>query len=206
MLSRHNLPEHHLLYEINMLLGTAEILMYPNRTIAACLSDDVLKNSVLESYLVHLRNLKDFLWEVPRQDDITAGQFCSTKCDRQSSKSKDKLANLSINQIKTRINKQISHLTRARKLKTQNQMTWNIEKITCAMAGFLHTFIQMADRMDKTCEVSIEQNLSRFESRYCVQRPVTNGSLVANHSTTAVSTILSPVSTYVPTVFFIESL
>ncbi len=175
MLSRPDLPEHHLLYEIKMFLNTAEILLHSKRMSASCLFGVVLQNSVLESYLVHLRNLKDFLWEVPRKDDITAGQFCSANCDRQSSKGIDKLANLSIKEIDTRINKQISHLTGARKLKIQNKMIWDIGRITCAMAEFLQTFIKMADKMDKTYKCSIEQDISKFKSIYCDKNSIANG-------------------------------
>lgn len=189
MLSRHDLPEHHLLYEINMLLGTAKIFMDSKGTTAACFLGDVLRNSLLESYLVHLRNLKDFLWKTPRQDDITSGQFCTVNCDWQSSKSKDMLVNLSIKQIGTRINKQISHLTRARKLKTQNQMDWNIGVITCDMTKFLDTFIASADKMDKDYKGEIERNLSAFKSRYCDQQSAANQSIVA--STVAISIIIT---------------
>ena len=200
MLSRSDLPEHHLLYEINMFLRTSKILMEPNGTVDAYFSGEVLHNSVLESYLVHLRNLKDFLWEAPSRDDIAAGRFCYTTCDRQASKVTDKLANFSIGKIDRRINKQISHLTSARKLKTQNQTTWDIENITCDMAGFLKTFIASADKMNKTYKVSIEQGLSEFRSSYCGGHPVAHGSLVANHSITAVSTISSTVCFSVPVV------
>jgi hypothetical protein len=140
MLSRHDFPEYHLLYEINMLLGTAVILIDSKETAVAYLPSDILHNSVIESYLVPLRNLKDFLWNTQHQDNITTGQFCSANCDRQSSKGKDKLANLSIEQIETRINKLISHLTSVRRLKTQNQMNWKIKDITCDMTKFLDTF------------------------------------------------------------------
>jgi hypothetical protein len=157
-----------------MFLKTAELLLYQKRKISAYSLYVVLCNSVLESYLVHLRNLKDFLWETPHQDDITAGQFCSTKCDRHSLKSKDKLANLSINQIKTRINKQISHLTRARKLKTQQQMKWNVEAITCDMINFLDTFIKSANKMNTAYKVAIEHSLSDFKNKYCIQYSVAN--------------------------------
>lgn len=58
-LDRDELPEHHLYYGFSMLVGTSKLLAsdFFQQT-----ASSLLKNALLESFLIHLRNLKDFLW------------------------------------------------------------------------------------------------------------------------------------------------
>ncbi len=66
-LTNTELPEHHLMYEINMFLNNATVLASDK---LCCLKDggerDFVINSFLESFLVHTRNLMDFLWETKK--------------------------------------------------------------------------------------------------------------------------------------------
>lgn len=191
-LNRTDLPEHHLKYEVDMLLHLTTFQLnliqggrYNNQYL------DVLNNAILESYLVHVRNIKDSLWETGHKDDISAKSFCSNDCSRQGTKSEDTLASLNICQVNRRINKQISHLTRERKERTREEMTWDVEKITCDLTSYLETFISNADKIDKEYREAIKQELSEFKSAYCLSSAPMTKPIVLSNSTTALTVTVS---------------
>ena len=197
-LDRSDLPEHHLKYEIDMFLLAAATTSNANSVLGLVSPfKEAILNLSLESYLVHLRNLKDFLWEKPVMDDISAGQFCSKDCSRISNKKNDTLAGLTIDQIDARINKQISHLTRERKEKTRQQLTWDIKQLTCGMVDFLEQFISNVDRIDAEYQNAIKQTLVNFKNQYCLKSVNLTYQLSSGQSTTAVTTTVS-FSAYAP--------
>ena len=169
-LDRRELPEHHLKYEIDMFFFGAKTLIDLGKSEKNTIEEIYLKNSRLESYLIHLRNIKDFLWDslnLRYPNDILADTFCSSSCNRHSSGEVDLVAGLDISKLDTRINKQISHLTKQRTSKKDEQMEWNIKKITCDIAGYLLEYMAKCDKMDTEYRKSIKNEISDFKNHYC---------------------------------------
>ena len=146
-LDRRDLPEHHLYYEFSMLLETSVLLMRQDFRDNA---GQTINNAVLESFLVHLRSIKDFLWEKTNKgskekDDITASMFCS-RCSRAGKGCEDQLGGKTIREIDSSINKQISHLTGTRTNRVVGKENWKVGLITCDLVGFFKEFLQKVDK------------------------------------------------------------
>lgn len=90
----------HYVYEINMLRWTHATL--------AGTEEGFLANSLIESFCVHARALMDFYNSNPRADDIVATHFI------RSGQFSANAISLIPTDIRTRVNKQIAHLTAAR--------------------------------------------------------------------------------------------
>ena len=85
------------------------------------LMDGLMQSALLESYLIHLRNLIDFLYRPrDRDDDVIAADFF----DDPASWTPTISATLERAQI--RANKEMSHLTTKRKSGSQPQKEWDV--------------------------------------------------------------------------------
>ncbi|MEZ5553820.1 MAG: hypothetical protein R3E82_23290 [Pseudomonadales bacterium] len=100
---------------------------------------DWIRNALLESFVVHLRGLIDFLFnDSPRGDDVVAHDFFTT-ADTWLSVRPDFSANLQA--AKKRAGKEIAHLTYARLAVTPETKPWNFvsisDEVNAAMNAFL---------------------------------------------------------------------
>lgn len=188
-LDKKDLREHHLKYEIDMLLFDAESLisrknnennqMYP------------LQNALLESYLIHLRNIIDFLWGLPKhKSDIYAGLFIpkGSPVSQNFSKERDKVSGESITSIKDRINKQISHLTSDR---TNNDIDrqWDVRGITCCISKYLMDYLGKCS-MNECYKETIKGEVSGFIEAHCNKNITTGTENNAKSFTTATVSIM----------------
>lgn len=95
----------HYIYEVNMLRET-------HRQLASA-TDTCLRNALMESFCVHARALLDFYKSMPRGDDVVATHFVPSSQFTAAA-----TAQLP-NDLRTRVNKQIAHLTASRENSTK---------------------------------------------------------------------------------------
>ena len=124
----------HLFYEIQMLLGTAKKL-----SILRGCQDEVLKNAVLEAFLIHARNLIDFLYTKPVQDDVAIEDFLEKAGKGEGIPAQSSFL---CHQTK-RINKKLAHLTYFRVL---DEDVWDYLRITEEIRGPLNVFLAQVPR------------------------------------------------------------
>src|SRR5437868_5537964 len=86
----------HLLYELQIFLFAGKELARPNMT-------GPMRSVLIESFVVHLRNLIDFFFTPPNhEDDVTAIHFCPQWAE---------VIPDTLRVAKERANKELSHLT-----------------------------------------------------------------------------------------------
>jgi hypothetical protein len=126
----------HLHYEVWMFLTLARALA------TGVFGNGPINNAALESFTVHARVLLDFMFaERPREDDVIAEDFFSTpeEWPRLRGGLPDSLANL-----RTRVGKEITHLSYVRLTVTPDTKPWPFVTIADAIEGLVHRFIQSA--------------------------------------------------------------
>jgi hypothetical protein len=135
-----------LLYDVQMLDATAKELS--SRTAHA----STLNNALLESFLIHLRNLIDVLY-IPKSkrnpDDINAEDFFSDPEEwRRIVKPLKRRKNLGA--LKTRINKLLAHLTYKRLSAAPSYSEWDVAHLRSEIAPGLVAFCENAtdERLD----------------------------------------------------------
>jgi hypothetical protein len=113
----------HVSYEFDMLLGTAGVLVSRKPT------DDFMQNVLVESFLIHVRQVYDFLYRVPKlPTDLIAADYAPTwhgECPTASQELKDlardvggRAAHLTMNRV---VGQQYAVLTVGRELATTIQ-------------------------------------------------------------------------------------
>ena len=153
----------HLRYEVWMLARTAEILNANKRNLTDETSR-VIHNALLESSMVHARNLIDFLYsEGTKPSDVVARDFFDNPSEYRRERSpKTKL----LKTVPYRVGKEIAHLTYDRLGKAPEQRTWPAMQIAVDINGRLADFRWMlAGRFAKT--------MPEFTSTAEVPGPVT---------------------------------
>lgn len=130
--------EEHLSYEVNMLINSAHLLSQPN-------NQQFVVNAFLESFTIHLRALIDFIWEPSntRKDDAIASDFFKSK--DQWEKIRPEFPK-ELEPTRSRIGKEIAHLTYSRMNVTPDIKGWNIEEMTQTLLHVLKVFIENADK------------------------------------------------------------
>ena len=122
-----------LLYEYRMLLTSAGFL---GSQIAA---DSDLALCVLESFLVHLRNLLDFFYSEPkRASDCSAGDYLPDVAAWRQEIEEHLLS--PTNEILRRIHKDLAHLTYDRIGKEPEDRQWEVTRIALAVVRVMTAF------------------------------------------------------------------
>lgn len=123
----------HLYYEIEMLNGTAFGLA------SGIAGESVLKNALLESFLLHSRILLAFLYyDNPRNDDVIAENFVSDWALNRPPESPI------FKEIHFRVGKEIAHLTYKRLSVTEETKQWRFLDIAEEVSRVLHIFVRRA--------------------------------------------------------------
>ncbi len=123
-------------YEMWMLNS---ILHVSNSVLSNLSSSQVVSNALLESFLVHARNLKDFLEKTKQDDDIV----CSDFLDNNGLHINKISVNLQ-SDIKNKINKYLSHLTETR---MHTKPAWKLDEIKKEVNKSLEVFFnQLSDK------------------------------------------------------------
>lgn len=94
-------------------------------------NDEKLKNSIIEVFAIHTRNLLMFFFdEKPRDDDVVANDFFPEYNEWNIIKEKNEDNDL-IEKISKRVNKEVAHLTYKRLEVKEEEKSWgNIINIT----------------------------------------------------------------------------
>ncbi len=126
--ANHNEYLEHVNYEVLQLIGCISELR-PERSPEL---SPVVQNALLESLLMHIRNLAQFLDNEPRKKDMYAGDFVPswTKPHCVSADDLD------------RIHRQVAHLTYDRFPEGHPNKRWEIEKLVTPLLGALRDFSQ----------------------------------------------------------------
>jgi hypothetical protein len=125
----------HLNYEIEMFRTTAAVL-------AAGGLARTDGNAYLESWVIHLRNLIEFLYQdSPRSTDVTAHDFFANPGDWINTRTS---RTATIDAAWTRANKEISHLTTQRIAGTPTNKAWDTAGLTAEVVDELRRFEQAA--------------------------------------------------------------
>lgn len=142
----------HLNYEINMLFISRVALSEAKNNASGAIKNGYLLNAILESFLIHARNLIDFFYlDSPRPDDVVAEHFIKN-WNRQRPPVTDLLKN-----TKSQANKHLAHLTYQRR--SLDQPSWAFERIERDLINVLKKFFEYALE-EKLChEIITTKNL-----------------------------------------------
>ncbi|MFC1975657.1 hypothetical protein ACFLXQ_04605 [Chloroflexota bacterium] len=126
----------HLLYELQMLLGTAKILVTIDPSNENDFQTVVIYNALLESFSMHARVLLDFLYnDKPHKDDVVASDFFDPDCWFLKRPQKSPL----LEKLHKNVNKRVAHLTYYR-LKVKSKEVWEFTKIANEIAVIFGSF------------------------------------------------------------------
>lgn len=128
--------DEHLTYEIQMFVGTALFLVNSNKTSDKRIGG-VVNNALLESFLIHMRNLIEFLY--PQQikaDDVTIEDYLSKKVISDHLP----IINKSLILYRERAHKEIAHLTTKRYTKPIEK-EWSFMQIGHEILGIFNTIL-----------------------------------------------------------------
>lgn len=123
----------HVHYEFWMLASTANALA------SGIAVQGWLPNALLESFVIHLRALSDFLYaKEARPDDVLAGDFFAPEGWSKLRPVESEL----LKKARLRAHKEIVHLTYARLNVTPETKPWMFIEIANAMHSVLEVFLQ----------------------------------------------------------------
>lgn len=107
--------------------------------------NNVLNNAVIESFAIHARVLLDFFYaELKREDDVVATDFFSppsTWIEKRPDRSKEQ-----IDDIRTRVHKEVVHLTYARQNVRPETKQWLFEELTADINEVVNRFMGLVPR------------------------------------------------------------
>jgi len=130
----------HVAYEVQMLRGTKALLA----AIATGALDVslVMKNALIESWMVHLRDLVEFLYPaVPKQGDVIATDFFDSRAEWERIRPSQ---SESLKKARKRANKELAHLTTGRKGPGDREKGWAFHDLTSELVDVLRTFGEKA--------------------------------------------------------------
>ena len=124
----------HLHYEIRMLTSLA------NGIASGIPGQGPIANALLESFVIHVRAVMDFLYaEKPQADDVIAEDFYDTP--DQWPKIRPALSEL-LSHAKRRAGKEVAHLTYARLDVTPEIKPWRFVQIANEILTVINTFLE----------------------------------------------------------------
>jgi len=135
----------HVLYECQQFFWITHVLSLG--AVAQWVSEtsqrNLLNNTLLEGFALHLRSVIDFLGpnNNPQPTDITANDFCAPGVWLQRVPARPQ----SLTTARTRANKEIAHLTSNRSLLTDQSRIWNYNLLAQEITDLLRLFRQHAD-------------------------------------------------------------
>ncbi len=125
---------HHLHYEIWMLTSLA------NGIGSGIAGQGPIANALLESFVIHVRTLMDFLYnDSPQPDDVIAEDYFSSPDEWR--KVRPELTEL-LKSSKRRAGKEVAHLTYARLDVTPETKPWAFIQIANELSAIINMFLQ----------------------------------------------------------------
>ncbi len=152
-------------YEVNQLVDSALRLSPRNP------NNDGSQASALEVFLLHYRNIRDFLSEDPQQDDMAASHFCSSWVKSQwpdhVEHSRRNERNSAYTEKKL-IDKCLSHLTHHRvtiRRELQTTTTWPVSKMCVTVKRELWRFTEQLPPDKRKWFADAKAALEKLQSR-----------------------------------------
>ena len=142
----------HLQYEIGMIFETAHKLNGEK--------DIVIYNALLESFMIHARNLIYFFFGDPVYDDIVAAHFVFGWELVRGAKS------VLLKQVEEEANKKVAHLTYQR---FTGDFAWDVDEITRELYGVIQKFAQHVD------DVKVVAHFKPYVASLSAERRGTSG-------------------------------
>jgi hypothetical protein len=137
----------HLVYEIQMFFHCAVLL---KDSCSQLVISPFVRNLLLEGFAIHLRGLMDFLSANPKdKDDVLADDYIGTVGWKKPTWSP------AANKARTRVNKEVGHLTASRKHKGDPAKGWDseISLLIPEVLARLEQFLNAADPKKLASEV-----------------------------------------------------
>jgi hypothetical protein len=119
----------HLLHEFKMFWWTSGAVWY---------MDGYMRDALVESWLVHLRNLILFFCHERDRDDVIAADFFDNPDDWSLNKSK------TLEDARERANKELSHITGARKYVGDPTKGWDVDALFAEIKHLAEMFAAKA--------------------------------------------------------------
>jgi len=132
----------HVAYEIDMFFGMVEVLTQSSLIGASSAAAAArLKNALIEAFVIHLRNLIDFLYlDRPQPNDVVAADFCGA-CIWEAQRPP---ITSSLDAARVRANKEIAHLTSQRIAGTPPEKAWEPSALAAEIRPLLRLFVTKA--------------------------------------------------------------
>jgi len=128
----------HLYYEVWMLESTASVLA------TGRLEQGPFANALLESFIIHVRAVMDFLYaHKPQEDDVKAEDFFDTP--DQWINTRPQLSQ-TLSTAKYRAGKEVAHLTYARLRVTPETKPWLFVDIANEVTVVMNSFLNAVDK------------------------------------------------------------
>jgi hypothetical protein len=125
----------HVVYELWMFRAVGQALITPLQM------SQPLRNALIESFAIHLRNLIDFFYPAQIQaDDVFAAEFFDDPHEWE----KVSTISSALSSARIRAHKEVSHLTRKRIAGTPPEKGWNVPELMREMKGVLNQFTRSA--------------------------------------------------------------
>lgn len=132
----------HVFYEFDMLLRLAQI--YEEGATLAAKSEDLgrLSNAILEAFVLHLRNVLDFLYEPdkPRPTDVLAADYF----EPGEWKEIRPLLSSTLKDARRRANKEMAHLTTERIPRTPEAKEWDCAGLIAELRPIMELMAEKA--------------------------------------------------------------
>lgn len=168
MSANHDNPEEepawHVYYEVQMFLMTSHELRKKYKYLEDMKGsprEEMTKNAILESFLIHTRNLTAFLYEERKDDDIIAQDFLKPDSTYPLDKERFKIGKSNYDSFKKEINKQIAHITAYRTQIDETKKEWLLSDITSRLCGDLQEWVVKADNIHEKNKKEIKCTLDK---------------------------------------------
>jgi hypothetical protein len=124
-------------YEWNMLVAAAERVKAAKHS-----GDKILTNLLLEAFVVHFRQLGNFLFASPEEGDLHVGQFVGGRSWRTVTGRKNRWDDLLV-----RASRQVAHLTAERHFRPDDRQKqeWPVSRLLGEVAEELQVFCNRTD-------------------------------------------------------------
>jgi hypothetical protein len=150
--------DEHLWYEVSMFFHTGRSL--PFGAMSPAVEWNI--NAVLESFVIHLRNLLDFFYPVgkPRKTDVVAAEYFEGNDLTPDFPTESPL----LLAAKLRAHKHVSHLTTERIAGSAPEKAWHPEPLMVEMALLLRLFTEraLAEKLSPAFVVQVNK-IARFD-------------------------------------------
>jgi len=142
----------HLFYEVWMFISLA------NGLASGIFGEGPIVNALLESFVIHVRAIMDFLYaERPQSDDVIAEDFFASP---EEWKNMRPMLSEALSQAKRRAGKEIAHLTYARLDVTPETKPWRFVEIATEVMAMMDTFLKNVPKEELGSKWKTEPSLT----------------------------------------------